>query len=547
MASTWLGKYFSRSPVPLSGQSVGPTIPRLLITTVASMLLLAAPASSQGGDAPAASKAPAAGPVDWRAASREDILQAYDIFREHHPGMFDPRNPGFPARLRHARDAALAAGEAANDDVGHMRAAAVFNAGLADGHAHLIVSYNGHGDILWPGFRTVWRDHGLYVLDSPEGGPPRGSVLLGCDGRKAQDLIREQVFQLNGGRSEEAGQWWVNAPLFFLRAQPYGSLPRQCSFQSADGHSSVSLLKWRAISKPGLESWFAGMVRPPIGLSRPRPGLVWITLSTFSPDDADRAAYQRLFRELDSTERWIPSTRAIVIDLQKNHGGSSSWSEDVADRLWGKAAVDDALAHYFRHTQIWWLADSANIAYFQESAVHARAEDRVEDADDMSRVAVQLAAAKERGERFYVEDFGALLAAKAGRAKPRALPPVYIVTDGDCVSACLDAVDLFTRFPGVKLVGAPTSADSNYLEVRLEPLPSGRGAVWLPTKIWVNRPRRAGQVYEPEIPVNDLEWTQEKLLDHMERDLSVSSPSMRNSRHSHSASQKRSDDQRPGS
>jgi hypothetical protein len=90
--------------------------------------------------------------------------------------------------------------------------------------------------------------------------------------------------------------------------------------------------------------------------------------------------------------------------------------------------------------------------------------------------------------------------------------------DGGCASACLDAVDVFTRFPGVKLVGAPTSADSQYLEVRLQPLPSGRGAVWLSTKIWVHRPRRAGEVYRPDLPVNDLDWSTTTMLSHIERD-----------------------------
>jgi hypothetical protein len=101
------------------------------------------------------------------------------------------------------------------------------------------------------------------------------------------------------------------------------------------------------------------------------------------------------------------------------------------------------------------------------------------------------------------------------------LPPIYVITDGGCVSACLDALDVFTRFPGVKLVGAPTSADSNYLEIRYEPLPSERGIVILPTKIWVHRPRRSGEVYRPDIAVNDLDWTTETILDHIDRDLTA--------------------------
>ena len=86
------------------------------------------------------------------------------------------------------------------------------------------------------------------------------------------------------------------------------------------------------------------------------------------------------------------------------------------------------------------------------------------------------------------------------------MPPVYVITDGACVSACLDAVDIFTRFEGVKLVGAPTSADTEYLEIRRESLPSKRGWVVLPTKIWVKRPRGSGEIYRPDILITDLDW-----------------------------------------
>jgi hypothetical protein len=461
-------------------------------------------------------------PADWRAATREDIAEAYRIFSRHHPGMFDPNNPGFPAQLRRARDAALAFAEKADDSEGHMRALGVFSAGLADGHAHIVAAYNGQSDLLWPGFRTVWRGESLHVLTGSDGGPPRGSVLLGCGGKDARRLIRKQAFSFLGGRPAEAGQWWINAPFFFWRMQsPYEALPRDCEFRRPDGRSADYQLEWRPVPKEVVDRWGEEMRRQPIGLTEPRRGIYWVTLSTFSPDEQGRARYDRLFEALDDNAHGIASARAIVIDLRNNNGGSSSWGEEVAGRLWGKAAVDAAMARYFRQTQIWWLADSENVAHFREAAMRFRSEKRLEVADRLDEVASNLALALKRGKRFWVEDFGASLAAKATAATPRRLPPIYVITDGGCASACLDAVDVFTRFSGVKLMGAPTSADSQYLDVRLEPLPSGRAAVWLPTKIWVHRPRRAGEVYRPDIPVNDLDWTTATMLDHIEGDLAA--------------------------
>jgi len=148
---------------------------------------------------------------DWRAATREDVLQAYEIFRHHHPGMFDPSNPGFPAQLRRARDEALAFVPNVHDDEGHMRALALFNSVLADGHAHVVVGYNGHG-LVWPGFDTVWRDHALHILDAAADGGwvqrrlsvPRRSVpqplrtngqRLAMDDRRAGARQTRQAFR----------------------------------------------------------------------------------------------------------------------------------------------------------------------------------------------------------------------------------------------------------------------------------------------------------------------------------------------------------------
>lgn len=484
------------------------------------------PPDLQKGIRPASVAAPDNGSVashtfDWRAATRADVLDAYKVFRLHHPGMFDPSNPGFPAQLRRARDRALAFAPNVHDDEGHMRALALFNSVLADGHAHVVVGYNGHG-FLWPGFDTVWREHALHVLDAAADGPPRGAILVACDGREARALIRDSAFLVMGGRPKEEGQWWVNAPFFFWHAQSsYESLPRVCTFRSLDGRAASYRLNWRPADEKVFGQWADQWRREPIGLTQPRSGIYRITLSTFSPDERGRSQYDKLFRDLDANAQQIAAARAIVIDLRNNNGGSSSWSEDVADRLWGKAAVDAAMAKYFRHTEIWWLADRANVAHLRELAAKFRAEGRpqVDEGIHLAELTTGLERARKEGKRFYVEDYGTILSRQATNAIPRLLPPLYVITDGGCASACLDAVDVFTRFPRVKLAGAPTSADSQYLDVRLQPLPSGRGGVWLATKIWVHRPRRAGEVYRPDIPVNDLDWTTATMLNHIERDL----------------------------
>lgn len=459
--------------------------------------------------------------VSWRAAAREDVIAAYELFRQHHPGMFDPQDRGFPDRLRRGRDAALRFAREVDDAEGHARALALFSAALADGHARVQAAYSGQGVVLWPGFRTVWRGETLHVVGPIEDGPPPGSVLAGCDGKRARTVIREGAFGFYG-LPDQAGQWWESAPLTFrrVRSKYDAALPRLCRFRRPDGRIADHPLVWRPVSEKMMSAWFeAEAKRQPVGLSEPRSGIQLITLSTFSPDDDGLARYARLFRDLDAKVTDLAAARAVVLDLRHNRGGSSSWSEQVAEHLWGEAAVKARLADYFRDTEIWWRADKENVDHFGEAAIAMRVQGRGRDAAKVEALVGHLRATIAQGSDVYVEKFGASLRADRTRAEPRRLPPVYVIMDGGCASACLDGLDVFTRFPGVKLVGAPTSAASNYLDVRFQALPSDRGGVVMPTKVWVRRPRRAGEVYRPDIPVNDLDWSTATFLDRIEGDL----------------------------
>lgn len=451
-----------------------------------------------------------------RAEAIEDIESAYAILAEHHPGMYDPGNPDFPALLASARDKALAFAETAQDHTDHARALMLFSSALADGHARAFVGYSGKGT-LWPGFATEWRGTSLVVTEAGDGSPPLGSALTSCDGEDARTLIRRQVFRFRG-RPDEAGQWWLLANTLFSRPQLFTDAPpKSCVFHHPDGNSRAYDLEW--VEEPEERFWAAlEKAKPiPVGMTGPRHGIRLITLSTFSPGPDGQEQYEKLFDDLENPE--LADARAIVINLRRNGGGSSTWSYNVAKKLWGEAAVDWAMADYFRQTEVWYLADDGNLSHFKTVEKKYRERGLDEIADFGAEMSASIADAQSSGQTFFKKAYGQELLAEASPTDPRRLPPVYVITDGGCASACLDAVDVFTRFPEVKLVGAPTSADSEYLEVRRESLASGRGTVILPTKIWVKRPRASGEVYTPDILVTDLEWTTSVFLDHIERDL----------------------------
>ena len=94
---------------------------------------------------------------------------------------------------------------------------------------------------------------------------------------------------------------------------------------------------------------------------------------------------------------------------------------------------------------------------------------------------------------------------------------VFVIVPPQCASACLDALDKFKLFENTTLFGAPSSADSLYMEVSLADLPSGLGKVVVPNKVYVNRARGAGDFYKPDIAYNDIDWTTNILLEQIKR------------------------------
>jgi Peptidase family S41 len=483
-----------------------------ITAAITALLLIAAQPTAQ----------PAPVERDWGAAARTDVAAAYDLYAASHPGMHDPANPGFPALLGRARERGLDAARHATDRAGYAAALGAFSTELSDGHA-LVFAKAPEGQAMpqqWAGFIPAWRGGRLIVQQAAPGAPVAiGEVIRACDGLPAADFIRRRLVGLNF-RPAEAGQWWFHAPRAFQVSQFLPSMPRACTIAGADGRAREVALTWT----PAPEDFRMRLrvasegERPAIALTEPRPGLFQIGLPDFQPDEAGRAAYTRLYEQMRTRRGELLRARAIVLDLRHNNGGSSDWSRDVARILWGQAQVDRAMADYFRGVAVWWRASPGNIAHMDQIVAQIRASGRESVAQEFLAAREAMRAAAARGDPYYREP-GEVEPAGPAPGPSDLTIPVYVITPGGCASACLDAIDTFTRFPNVRLIGAPTSADSTYMEVRTQDLPSGAGTIVIPNKLWANRPRRAGEVYRPQIEFDDLGWTTAAFLDRIEADL----------------------------
>ena len=76
---------------------------------------------------------------------------------------------------------------------------------------------------------------------------------------------------------------------------------------------------------------------------------------------------------------------------------------------------------------------------------------------------------------------------------------VYVLSNGTCGSSCLNFADRVLMVPGVTLIGAATSGDGPYMEVRSEVLPSKLAEFTFPQKVERGSGRGALEAYEADV------------------------------------------------
>lgn len=460
-------------------------------------------------------------PQAWAAAAVRDVDAAYDLYVQNHPGMLNEHDPGFRARLEVARHRGLKLAAQVNDRAGLAATLDAFSAELRDGHAIVFADPTSAPGARWPGFVPAWRGNALFVFASeiPELKP--GAKILGCDGVDTRNLVLRNVFAF-GGRPSEPGQWWTQARnLFQDDGNPFIKLPTQCRF-STQGRVLETVLHWRPADK-NYSTWrkvsYNGDTLP-LGMTEPRPGLAWIVLSTFEPNATERDIYRKMFSDIRARRAELLTDKAIVIDLRQNQGGSSDWSLTLAKALWGDGRVEQFEAS--DPNLVWWRASRDNTEYVASLAGRLNAESETEMSALMHKVADGMQTALAKGHPFYVEPSAIRpLIGDFEKNSPPLTTPVYVIVPGQCASACLDALDIFTHFPNTKLIGAPSSADSAYLEIRLTTLPDRTSKIVIPVKMYRIRRRAPGQAYSPALEVDDLSWSTAAFQKIIESDLRI--------------------------
>jgi hypothetical protein len=436
---------------------------------------------------------------NWGEVLTRDARALHQTYAENHPGAVDSKNPGF----RKVLDAGLARAEerakAANSYGAYWWALREYVAGFNDGHVSIETTPAAPEMRLgWPGFLTREVDgrHVVATRSQQQSLPEIGSELVGCDGIGATQLAADLVGRFRG-RWELSSQHDAHAWRLFLDADnPYVSRPKRCDFSDGQRQRTYDL-SWTPIAKDRLAQEADKVVvlfRAPTEMRQFGDRGIWISIGSFSGDLASEQgkATSALVNDLERNRARLASAELVILDVRGNGGGSSRWGNEIAALIWGKKVATAAKP---QSAGIDWRASKANIEAVE---AYSRAPGTSFFARIfMGQVVKGMKAALAAGQPLWREKAAPPSASPPPSAPAgKALRRVYILADGGCASACLDAMDVWTR-AGAIPIGKETAADSLYMEIRPQALPSGLAVISVPMKVYRGRPRGLNVTYKP--------------------------------------------------
>lgn len=445
-------------------------------------------------------------PRDWSATLAADVEAMAQALEDTHPGMYDPRNPGFRPQAEAMLAQARMRAQDTTDAGGWWWALRGLVAGFDDGHVQIGLVPSGGMPSRWPGFLTVYRGEDQVVASrdaADETAPPLGARLIACDGVSADALAEQRVGAFRGRWFLEAQRVQLGDWVFMNATNPWIAEMSACSWD-VDGVTRTSPLTWRAIPAADLaarRSALAAGAPGDFGLKRLEDGGYWLSMPSFNgdPDSDAYRALTDLLAEAGNRQDDLRTAPYLVLDVRGNGGGSSRWSYDLARILWGEAWL--AARPMAAIESVDWRASEGNIAMiqgFRDQLAAAEGDPSVIAWADEAIAGMRTAlAAGEPLWRDMAAPAGSVGAAPAPASGRLPRGPVYVLTDASCASACLDAVDLWKTLDAVQ-VGRETSADTLYMELRQIDLPSGLARVWLPMKVYRGRARGNNEPQRPD-------------------------------------------------
>lgn len=439
-----------------------------------------------------------AGPAaaqSWAASARQDVQAIHDILKAQHPAPAVGRGAEtFNAWI----DAGLPPSTA---DLGkvinpptYARALKRYARGFRDSNIRVVPNWAPDAPYFaayWPGFSTEWKDGAYrvaYVAPGAKRVPPVGAVLVGCDGRTADQIAKERLDAFEGDLTLEADRVITAPYLLWDRANTLTRpVPGTCEFMVGKRKRPFVLVNQPATDDVRRAAYLAAV---PIAQGGPTieqtDGAYWIKVPSFAEQDGWPAFVAQLEAQRDA----VRAAPKIVIDLRGADEGVVQYR--LANYIWGP---DFVRANSPKVGQAAFRPTPELKAFFEDVLRRQRGNDLFfYEAQRTEQLIKDIDAAIASGQTVLTR--ATEIQPVDGGANP-VQGKVVVLTDSFCSGPCLDMMDLLTQLPNVVHAGATTSASSIYVGDQSVTLPSGNARLVFGNQAWLDRKRGDDQPYEP--------------------------------------------------
>ena len=409
----------------------------------------------------------------WRGVAERDVEAARKLLAENHPGAVPAvGDRAFTDSLARAYAIAKSRAHKVTSYQGYTATLAAFATAMGDKHIRSRPTFI-VAQPKWAGIAISWRPSGYFVTDAygPELAKIMGSKLVECDGRPAEQLARTNVGEFRAQWSIEAQRAQATPLLFVDDGNPFIQRPERCSFDK-DGTRVHVTLTWRRWGQNDLAARLSkavGSGSAGFGVRRLGDGY-WISLQQlFGPA-------REVVDAVKGQSADIQKASFAVLDLRGNGGGSSGFGDEIVRALMGEERVSAAQGGTEScAAESSWRASPGNL---EQSRLLLRTlgETNGPDFRKTFEAAIEKMETAMREHRALTGP--AACKSTSGPPVPINLPkskmngPLIFITDKKCFSSCLVVVNQLRHLDAFQ-VGQTTDANTHYMEVRDQYLPSG--------------------------------------------------------------------------
>ncbi|MDI3358267.1 S41 family peptidase [Pseudomonas sp. UYIF39] len=457
---------------------------------------------------------------DWKNITVSDLSAMRQLIVTSHPGAIDNSNKAFTGWVEQGYLEASQLSKRVNSRKDSQAVLNFYIAGFKDGHVG--VNQPNQGSSSWAGFILDVQGQSFVVKhvakNWPIPLPPINSKVISCDNKSVREILESELSPYIDRRLNLNSTWLHLAKQLTVDDASYPVLSRDlsksCLVVLPNGERQSFSLLWQE-DRGQLEA-FLRQPQPPQALQNLGGGRYWIHVSNFMPSAAENASLDKMLDAIKS----INDAKLVVLDTRGNRGGNSLVGAEILSALLGSQLVK-SLDEPSRAYAMWRVSPFAlstlNRALTTMESDYGKNSEAYQFVFGLTK-SMELALHEKKDWLRQPSTSSVDQEGSSGINAQGFKGKLALVTDSFCASACLDFADVVLAVPGVVHFGLSTSADTLYIDIGSQTLPSG-AQFWLPLKVWRGRTRENNQSYNPQFvfdgDINDTAAVQKWVLDNL--------------------------------